>query len=128
MTYTTAELERLRKPISCRVVKILSSDSVVLDVGESDGVKKNMVFCIYGYEVIVEPDTHAEIETIEYVKAEVKVSLVGNKVCVADTFHILPSARLSVFLGAKKWHEDVKVGDQVKQKVEKRQKNEEGTT
>lgn len=108
--------------IECKVVKILSSDSVVLNAGKSIGVRANMVFYIYGYEVIREPESNIEIETLEYIKARVKVSLSGEKVCVADTFYSLPSAKWSDILHATtpKWHEDVKVGDIAKQQVERK--------
>ncbi|MCY3990870.1 MAG: hypothetical protein OXF50_06530 [Caldilineaceae bacterium] len=123
MGHTRAEftLHRDSDLIECKVVKVLSSESVALDAGKSDGVKSNMIFYIYGYEVIREPQSSVEIETLEYVKARVKVSLVGRRVCVADTFNRLPSAKLSEFLSANapKWHEDVKIGDQAKQHIER---------
>jgi len=124
MGHTRAELTIHRDSdlIECQVVKVLSSESVALDVGKNDGVKPDMVFHIYGYEVIMDPYAESEIETLEYVKAKVKVSsLVGEKVCVADTFNRLPSAKLSEVFDtiSPKWHKDVEIGDRAKQHAEK---------
>lgn len=123
MGHTRAELTLHRDSdlIECQVVKILSSESVALDAGKNDGVKTDMIFYIYGYEVIEDPADDSEIETLEYVKAKVKVSLVGENVCVADTFTRLPSAILSEVLktNAPKWHEDVNIRDRAKQHIER---------
>lgn len=123
MGHTRAELTLHRDSdlIECQVVKVLSSESVALDAGKNDGVKTEMIFYIYGYEVIEDPADDSEIETLEYVKAKVKVSLVGENVCVADTFTRLPSAILSEVLkaNAPKWHEDVNVRDRAKQYIER---------
>jgi len=124
MGHTRAELTIHRDSdlIECQVVKVLSSESVALDVGKNDGVKPDMVFHLYGYEVIMDAYAESEIETLEYVKAKVKVSsLVGEKVCVADTFNRLPSAKLSEVFDAisPKWHKDVEIGDRAKQHIER---------
>ena len=72
-------------PIRCKVVKILSSQELIVDAGSEHGVKENMVFKIIGHLPVTDPDGEL-IETLEIVKARVKTIIIGKKVAVAQTY------------------------------------------
>lgn len=75
----------MRDPIRCKVVKILSSQELIVDAGSEHGVKEDMVFKIIGHLPVTDPDGEL-IETLEIVKTKVKTIIIGKKVAIAKTY------------------------------------------
>lgn len=75
----------MRRPIRCKLVKILSSQELIVDAGSDHGVEEDMVFKIIGFLPVTDPDGEL-IETLEIVKARVKTIIIGKKVAVAQTY------------------------------------------
>lgn len=70
-----------------KILKILSSYSVVISLGREQGVKRGMRFIIYEEgEMIKDPETKAEIEKLELVKGEVEITAVQEKISIAESF------------------------------------------
>ncbi|MGA3191147.1 MAG: hypothetical protein ABSD73_01380 [Candidatus Bathyarchaeia archaeon] len=72
-----------------KILKILSSYSVVISLGKEQGVTKDMKFIIYEEgDMIKDPETGADIEKLEILKGEVTVTQVQEKISVAESFAI----------------------------------------
>lgn len=70
-----------------KILKILSSYSVVISLGREQGVKRGMRFIIYEEgEMIKDPETNADIEKLELVKGEVEITAVQEKISIAESF------------------------------------------
>jgi hypothetical protein len=70
-----------------KILKILSSYSVVISLGREQGVKRGMRFIIYEEgEMIKDPETKADIEKLELVKGEVEITAVQEKISIAESF------------------------------------------
>jgi len=76
------------KELRGKVVKLLTSREVVINLGEKDGVKKGMIFAVLdpnGID-IVDPDTGESLGSIERVKVKLKITQVGERISVASTY------------------------------------------
>lgn len=72
--------------ITGKVVRILSEEKVVLDVGHEDGVKEDMEFVIFSEsDHVYDPETGDDLGVIEIVKGRVKVHHVMDKMSLART-------------------------------------------
>lgn len=77
------------KPIEGKVADILNINNkttIVINKGYEDGVKEQMQFMIYerGKE-IHDPDSEESLGYLEYVKAKVKVTMVNQKLSMAES-------------------------------------------
>ena len=96
-----------RKPIKAKVAEILSTRSLVLNVGHQQGVTEGMVFDILNRkgDHIVDPDTKAELGSLRIPKVRVRVAFVDEKFSMARTFRTIGSGVSfnfgipSIFLG-----------------------------
>jgi hypothetical protein len=69
-----------------KVVRILSDEEVVLNVGREDGVKENMEFVIFlESDHVYDPETGEDLGAIEIVKGRVGVYHVMDKMSRART-------------------------------------------
>jgi len=69
-----------------RIIRILDSRTVVVNLGEEHGIKKNSIFTIHGKpEKIVDPETKDVLGSVILVKARVSASQVFDKFTIAST-------------------------------------------
>lgn len=69
--------------IEGKVAKIIDDTDVVVNVGEEDGVERDMEFIVYEVgEVIEDPDTGEALGNVEHVKARVKPKHIQEKITV----------------------------------------------
>lgn len=80
-----------RAPIEAKVAEIISTRSLVLNVGRAQGVSEGMVFAILNRkgEHIIDPDTKADLGSLRLPKVRVRIALVQEKFSVARTYRTL---------------------------------------
>ena len=78
------------EPVRGKVAKILSEREVALNRGLLDGVELGMRFDILNpdFQEIRDPDTNEALGFIERPKSRVRVTLVYDRVAVAETFRV----------------------------------------
>ena len=71
-----------------KVAKILNSRELVMNVGNTDGVKVGMVFRVLDIEEddIVDPDSGVNLGSLERTKVKVKIDLVKKRMSIAKTY------------------------------------------
>ena len=76
------------KPIRGKVARVLNAREVAINKGEVDGVELGMEFTILSSNVqnISDPDTKEYLGSVQRPKASVKVTLVHDRLSVAETF------------------------------------------
>lgn len=86
---TAKEMTR-DEPVRGKVAKVLSEREVALNRGVADGVELGMKFDILNpdFQEIRDPDTNEALGSIERPKSRVRVTLVYDRVAVAETFRI----------------------------------------
>ena len=107
------------EPIRGKIAKILNAREVALNVGESQGVELGMLFDIMREVEINDPDTGEQLGPVDLPKARIKVSRLGEKVCVAGTYRVRRvniggSASLATLFQPPKWetrYETLKVNE-----------------
>lgn len=86
------KLDELKKwskePIKGYVAKIINTTSLVINKGTEDGVRTGMIFQVLdkNTEEIIDPITKESLGGIERVKIEVKVTVVKEKISIAETY------------------------------------------
>lgn len=123
----------LTDPIKGKVSNIIDSYSVALNIGTNHGVQKGMMFKIVDKTVNVrDPDTGEELGNLVFSKANVRITEVYEKYCLAETVGSFIESTMPVFSlsrtvrktlpldpRTRKDHEEtVKVGDEVIQVIE----------
>ncbi len=72
--------------IEGKIIRILSNQRVIIDVGIEQGVKSGMIFKIASEaEMIKDPVTGKDIEKLEIIKGEVIAQHVQNKFTICET-------------------------------------------
>ena len=76
------------KPIRGKVARVLNDREVAINRGAVDGVESGMEFNILASDVqkIQDPDTNEYLGSIQRPKASVRVTLVYDRLSVAETF------------------------------------------
>ena len=74
------------KIIQGRIIRILDSNSVIINLGRRDGVTGDSIFKILAEpESVIDPETKEELGKVKVVKAKLKASLVEEKFTIAVT-------------------------------------------
>ena len=88
------------RKIKGRIIRILDEKTVVINLGEENGVQRGLTFYILGEpEKVIDPITKEELGTVAVNKAKVEATQVFDKFTVATT--PLNRTDLSIFLGTK---------------------------
>ena len=76
------------EPIRGKVARVLNAREVAINRGEADGVESGMEFAILSSDVqeVSDPDTNEYLGSIQRPKASVRVTLVYDRMSVAETF------------------------------------------
>jgi len=75
-----------RKKITGRIIRILDTRTVIINLGRESNVKDSSIFHILGEpEPVVDPFTEEELGRVRVVKARVKASQVYDKFTVATS-------------------------------------------
>ncbi len=76
------------EPIRGKVARVLNAREVAINRGEADGVESGMEFTILSSDVqeVSDPDTNEYLGSIQRPKASVRVTLVYDRLSVAETF------------------------------------------
>lgn len=76
----------MKKKIRGRIIRILDTKTIVINLGRIHGVDSDSIFSILGGpEVVVDPITKEELGNISVVKGKVKAELVSDKFTVATS-------------------------------------------
>ena len=80
----TTKIELIRG----KVARVLNAREVAINRGEADGVESGMEFTILSSDVqeVSDPDTNEYLGSIQRPKASVRVTLVYDRLSVAETF------------------------------------------
>lgn len=74
------------KTIKGRIIRIVDSRTVIINLGSKDGVSSSSVFKILGDpEAIIDPFSREELGEVNIVKSKVKASLVEERFTIATT-------------------------------------------
>lgn len=76
------------KDIRGSVAKVLNATQVVINRGSKDGVELGMIFEILDKNAteIIDPETKKPLGNIDRPKVQVRVSILEEKLCLAETF------------------------------------------
>ena len=76
------------KPIRGKVARVLNAREVAINRGIADGVESGMEFTILSSNAqeVWDPDTNEFLGSVQRPKASVKVTLVYDRLSVAETF------------------------------------------
>lgn len=90
-----------REKIRGKIIRILDTRTVIINLGEVDDIDTNSVFYILGDpEPVVDPDTKEELGLVNVIKSKIKASQVFDRFTVATTKWTQPSpASLFAFKG-----------------------------
>jgi hypothetical protein len=112
-----------------RVVRLVTDDELIMNLGSAHGVLENMIFDILdpSTQNIIDPDTHENLGSIERVKAQVRVINVSERISLARVHPLRGRAGVSsaseALMGRKPpstrlsndvWPDGVTPGDPVK--------------
>jgi hypothetical protein len=120
------------EPLTGKVLKILDSYRVVVDIGYNKGITKDMKFIIYELgEEIHDPDTNEIIDRLEIIKHHIKVIQIQEKFSVMksdewDDFAMLGGGFKQLIplstekeppKSSEKEYKKIKVGDLVREEL-----------
>jgi hypothetical protein len=75
-----------KKTIRGKIIRIVDTSTVVINLGSSHGITQSSVFSILGQpEALVDPFTNEDLGNVSIVKGRVKASIVSDKFTIATS-------------------------------------------
>jgi hypothetical protein len=90
----------IKGPLKGKIVAILNSRELAINLGTRNGVEIDMVFDIFGKDILKDPDTGENLGTVRTRKGKVKVTTVKEKYSVARTFETYQEGELPNWISA----------------------------
>jgi hypothetical protein len=90
------------QPKAIRVAHIINDQSLVLNVGKSDGIEVNQRFLIYGLgDEIADPATGESLGRLELVRGTGRVSYVQDAICIVVSDYSKNPFKIVTVLGGE---------------------------
>ena len=78
-----------------RIIRILDGETVMINLGRTDGVKRGAVFSVLSEpEAVVDPNNRQQLGRVQLVKAKVRAAGVYGRFSIAVTKWVVPKTNL----------------------------------